>query len=80
VSLRPEVIPHDRRVRMMPLAFIGMDSPLDRALDEARTREDAPIGFHARHRNGLVLVSEATWEWLVERVGQSSRWARWPTI
>lgn len=80
VSLRPELIPHDRRVRMMPLAFIGMDSPLDRAIDEARTLEDPPIGFHARHRNGLVLVTEGTWEWLVERVGKSSRWARWPTI
>lgn len=80
VSLRPELIPHERRVRMMPLAFIGLDSPLDRAIDEARTREDPPIGFHARHRNGLVLVSEPTWEWLVERVGKSSRWARWPTI
>jgi hypothetical protein len=64
----------------MPLAFIGQDSPLDHALDEARALPDPPIGLHPRHRNGLVLVSESTWDWLVARVGASSYWAKWPTI
>lgn len=80
VSLRPELIPHDARVRIMPLAFIGADSPLDHALDDARVLPDPPIGLHPRHRNGLVLVSETTWEWLVARVGLNSYWAKWPTI
>jgi hypothetical protein len=80
VSLRPEAIAHDSRVRMMPLAFIGQDSPLDHALDDARALPDPPIGLHPRHRNGLVLVSESTWDWLVARVGATSRWAKWPTI
>lgn len=80
VSLRPELVPHDNRVRMMPLAFIGADSPLDHALDAARALPDPPIGLHPRHRNGLVLVSEGTWDWLVARVGAKSYWAKWPTI
>ncbi len=80
VSLRPEGIAHDDRVRVMPLAFIGADSPLDHAIDDARALPDPPIGLHPRHRNGLVLVSEATWDWLVARVGATSYWAKWPTI
>lgn len=80
VSLRPEAVPHDDRVRMMPLAFIGADSPFDHALDEARALPDPPIGLHPRHRNGLVLVSEATWDWLIAKVGAGSYWAKWPTI
>jgi hypothetical protein len=80
VSLRPESIAHDDRMRMMPLAFIGADSPLEHALDDARALPDPPLGLHPRHRNGLVLVSEATWDWLVARVGAKSYWAKWPTI
>jgi hypothetical protein len=84
VSLRPEPVPYERRVRMMPLAFIGMGSPLDAALDRARDTPGVapPIGTHPRHRNGLVLVTEATWEWLLAQLPPQVRvhWQRWPTI
>ena len=67
----------------MPLSFIGMGSPLDHALDDARREPGItpPIGFHPRHRNGLVLVTEATWQWILARLGdQGAYWAKWPTI
>jgi hypothetical protein len=75
VALHPETVPVQHRVRLMPLAFIGMDSPLDHALDAARTEPGVtpPIGLHPRYRNGLVLVTEPTWGWLVERVGERGR-------
>lgn len=84
VRLRPESVPKHERVRMMPLAFIGMGSPLDAALDRAREQPgvDPPIGTHAGHRNGLVLVTESTWEWLLDQLppGARAHWERWPTI
>jgi hypothetical protein len=83
VALHPEAAPPQDRVRMMPLSFIGMGSPLDRALDDARREPGLapPIGFHPRHRNGLVLVTEATWQWILARLGdQGAYWAKWPTI
>jgi hypothetical protein len=68
----------------MPLAFIGMGSPLDEAIDRARAEPalTPPLGFHPRHRNGLVLVTEATWEWLIAQLPDGPRqyFARWPTI
>src|SRR5262249_8304268 len=36
VRLRPEGVPPDRAWRLLPLAFIGKDSALDRALMKAR--------------------------------------------
>ena len=84
VSLRPELVPYSQRVRMMPLAFVGMGSPLDEALDRARATPGItpPIGLHPRHRNGLVLVTEATWDWLLAQLPADARarFARWPTI
>jgi hypothetical protein len=88
VSLRPETVPYGQRVRMMPLAFIGMDSPLDAALDRARAVHimgravEPPLGVHPRHRNGLVLVTEPTWDWLLTQLPPAARsyFARWPTI
>ena len=84
VSLRPEPVPYARRVRLMPLAFIGMDSPLDQALDAARRTPgiEPPLGFHPRHRNGLVLVSEQTWEWILGGMPPAVmlHLLRWPTI
>jgi hypothetical protein len=84
VSLRPDAVPYERRVRLVPLAFIGMGSPLEEALDRARGEPSlaAPIGLHPRHRNGLVLVGESTWDWLVVQLppGAREHWATWPTI
>jgi len=84
VMLRPERIPPARRWRVMPLAFIGMGSPLDRALLDARREPSLvpPIGLHSKHPNGLVIVSERTWEWLLARLPPRARahFERWPTI
>jgi hypothetical protein len=85
VSLRPDAIPYGRRVRLLPLAFIGMGSPLDEAIDAARRDSrlaDPPLGVHPRHRNGLVLVTEPTWDYLLASLPAEVRthWARWTTI
>ena len=84
MRLRPESVPRERRWRLMPLAFIGAGSPLDAALDRARTEPTIapPIGLHPRHRNGFVLVAEPTWEWLLDHLPPESRayYAAWPTI
>jgi len=84
VSLRPEPVPYGERVRLLPLAFTGMGSPLDTALDRARAEPGLapPIGLHPRHHNGLVLVVEPTWDWLLAQLppGGRAHFARWPTI
>ena len=84
VSIQPEPIPRARRHRLLPLAFTGAGSPLDIALDDARREPllDPPLGLHARHGNGLVLVGEDTWEWLLARLPARARsyFAAWPTI
>ncbi len=81
--LRPEPVPADRRWRLIPLAL--MDEPLQVALDAARTEAvpgPRPRALHAGHRNGLVLVREATWQWVLGRLPDASRrhWTAWPTI
>jgi len=89
VSLDPTRVPYADRVRMMPLAFIGFadDSPLGQMLDLARRSEPAqgrapPLSFHPRHRNGLVLVTEPTWDWMLALLPPRARdyWGGWPTI
>ncbi len=84
VRLRPEGVPREHRWRLMPLAWIGMGSVLDDALMRARTEPGVrpPLGLHPRHPNGLVLVSEPTWQWLLDAIPADARahWARWPTI
>jgi hypothetical protein len=81
---RPDSVPRERRWRVMPLAFIGMDSPLDQLLTAARKEPGLapPIGTHPRHPNGLVLVAEPTWEWILSRLPPAARahFERWPTI
>ena len=83
VSLRPEPILYAQRVRLFGLVFIGgAKSPLDHALDAARDQPEPPIGLHPRYRNGLVLVSEPTWDWLLTQLPDADRahFAAWPTI
>ena len=82
--MRPEGVPRERRWRVMPLAFIGIDSPLDQLLMAARREPGLvpPVGTHPRHPNGLVLVAEPTWEWILARLPPEARahFTRWPTI
>ncbi len=85
VALRPDRVPYGRRMRLLPLHFIEPGSPLEVAIDAARSDPrvvDPPIGLHPRHRNGLVLVTEATWDYLLAHVppGAADYWARWRTI
>ena len=84
VRLRPEPVAPERRWRLMPLAFIGRGSPLDDALSRARGVPGLPppLGLHPRHPNGLVLVSETTWEWVLGQLPAeaAARYRRWRTI
>jgi hypothetical protein len=86
VALRPDRIAYGRRVRLLPLHFIEAGSPLEVALDEARATPsvtEPPIGLHPRHRNGLVLVTELTWDWVLAAIRPTSArsyWERWNTI
>jgi hypothetical protein len=69
---------------VLPLHFIVAGSALDRLLMTARTEPAIapPIGVHPLHPNGLVVVAEPTWAWLLERLppADRARFAAWPTI
>jgi len=84
VALRPDGIPPDRRYRLLPLSFIGEGSPLDRQLLAARAEPslEPPLGVHPLHPNGLVLVAEPTWAWILDHLPAEDRayFAAWPTI
>ena len=73
-AVRPQVPPR-HRWRLMPLAFIGERSPLARALEAARHQAGVvpPRSLHAWHRDGLVLVTEATWQWLLPQLPPPAR-------
>ena len=84
VAIDPSRVPPPLRYRVLPLHFIGQGSALDRALIAARAEPGIapPIGAHPSHANGLVLVAEPTWRWLLDHVppGDRARLAAWPTI
>jgi hypothetical protein len=84
VAIRPERVPPDRRYRLLPLHFIGAGSPLDRALIAARAEPSLipPLGLHPSHPDGMVLVAEPTWDWIVARLpaADRARCRAWPTI
>lgn len=84
MRMRPGPIPPERRWRLLGGARIGLGSPLDRALRDARgvSGLTPPIGLHARDPSGLVLVPEATWEWALSRIPdeRARYWRAWPTI
>lgn len=80
ISLRPDPIPVERRWRVLPLAWIGAGSALDRALLAARTAPGPrPLGLHPRHPNGMVLVPESVWQSIAAQLPADSSWAAWPT-
>jgi hypothetical protein len=84
--LRPEPVPAARRWRLLPRARIH--PALDAALDRARAHAAAtgaiapPRGLHPTHANGLVLIPEATWQWLMAELPPDVRahYQRWPTL
>lgn len=82
VRLRPEPVPAERRWRLMPMAL--MSPELARAIDEARAQAHLtrPRGLHPDHRNGLVIMPEATWQWILDQLppGPRAHYQRWPTI
>ncbi|MDB4959837.1 MAG: hypothetical protein JWO36_7406 [Myxococcales bacterium] len=85
VSLRPELVPYNHRVRLLlPLSPVNTPWQLEQAVDAARHEPsiDPPIGVHPRHRNGLVLVTETTWDWMLTQMPPRTRvhFAAWPTI
>lgn len=84
VALRPERIPAARRYRLLTLHFIGQGTAVDRQLIAARATPGIapPLGLHPLHPNGLVLVAEPTWDWLLAHVPDAdrARLAEWPTI
>lgn len=82
--MRPETVPSERRWRLVPLAFVEAGSALDDALYAARATPGIapPRGLHPWHPNGLVLIPEATWQWMLARLppGAPARWRKWRTI
>jgi hypothetical protein len=84
IAIQPDHVPPSRRWRLLPLRFIGEGSALDRQLLAARAEPSliAPLGVHPLHPNGLVLVAEPTWLWILERLppADRARFAAWPTI
>lgn len=71
VRLRPDGVAPERRWRLMPYAFVDRGPVyLDEALRAARAMPDLapPRGLHARNTNGLVVVPEVTWQWVVRLV------------
>jgi hypothetical protein len=59
-----------------------MSETLQRAIDDARAAPGVapPIGLHRGNRNGLVLLPEATWRWILGRLSPPERayYAAWP--
>ena len=82
--LRPERVAPARRWRLMTLTFVGEDTSLYRLLLSARRTEGLapPRGSHPGDPNGLVIVPEATWDWIVERLPPVPRryYLEWHTI
>lgn len=83
VRMRPEPVPPARRWRLLAGNRIELGSPLDKALRAARAQPDlvAPIGLHPWDPDGLVVVPEATWTWVLTQVPPpvARYWRRWPT-
>ncbi len=85
VRLRPEAVPFTQRIRMLGLVWIGgPDGAISATLDAARQTPgvEPPISLHANHRNGLVLITEPTWNWVLAHLPPDAHdyFARWPTI
>ena len=85
VSARPERVPREHRVRvLLPLSTASTTYPLAPTLAAARAEPllDPPVGLHPRHEDGFVVVTEATWDWMLSQMDAKLRrhWQAWPTI
>ena len=84
VRLRPESAPANNRYRLITLSFISAGSALEHTIDQARAEPGLtpPLGVHPMHPNGLVLIEEATWQWILAELPPNlrARPAAWPTI
>ena len=78
--LDPSSVPAKRRWRLIPMSY--MSESLIRAIDEARAAPGVapPISLHRGNPNGLVLLPEVTWEWLLARLPapEADAYRRWP--
>lgn len=84
VRLRPIDPAPAGQVRVLSLRWIGgTAAPLIEALDLARETPgvEPPINGHAGHPDGLVVVTEPTWWWLLDHVSpaERERLRAWPT-
>jgi hypothetical protein len=77
--LDPASVPAARRWRLVPMSY--MSENLVRAIDEAREAGRIATGLHRGNPNGLVLMPEATWDWVLGRLegGERAWYQRWPT-
>jgi hypothetical protein len=85
VSARPDAVPYARRMRvLLPLSRMNEGYPLADALDAARADPslEPPLGLHPRTRDGFVVVTEATWDFVLAHLPPSTQehFAAWPTI
>ncbi|HEY8143896.1 MAG TPA: hypothetical protein VIG06_14525 [Kofleriaceae bacterium] len=79
--LDPDSVPADRRWRLIPMSY--MSEALVGALDAARAAPGvaAPISLHRGNPNGLVLLPEPTWTWILARLPppEARAYRSWPT-
>ncbi len=79
--LDPESVPAAHRWRLVPMSY--MSGALLGALAAARSAPGvaAPISLHRGNPDGLVLMPEATWEWILARLPdeEARAYRRWPT-
>ena len=85
VTLRPEAVPAEHRVRLLlPMSPVTGGEHLVRAIELARATPgvDPIVELHPTIPNGLVLVTEPTWRWLLAHMpaDASAHFAAWHTI
>lgn len=73
--LHPANVPPERRWRLLTYPLIQSSKSLQRGLARARAASEVtpPIGLHPGSINGLVLLPEATWQWLLRRMPEAER-------
>ena len=85
VTLQPSRVPYAQRIRvLLPLSSANAGFPLEAALAAARseTSLEPPLDLHPRARDGFVVVTEATWDFILAQLPARARahYAAWSTI